>query len=53
MTEINYFLFTNTMIHLSIGENGVIVNYFRSKNTKVLPELGCKSVDLIFNTPNH
>ena len=39
------------MIHLSIGESGVIVNYFRSKNTKALPELGCKSVDLIFKTP--
>ena len=39
------------MIHLGIGESGVIVFYFRSKNTKALPELGCKSIDLIFNTP--
>ena len=39
------------MIHLSIGESGVIVYYFRSKNTKALPELGCKSIDLMFNTP--
>ena len=39
------------MIHLSIGESGVIVNYFRTKNTIVLPELGCKSFDLMFNTP--
>ena len=39
------------MIHLSIGESGVIiVNYFRTKNTIVLPELGCKSFDLMFNT---
>ena len=40
------------MIHLSIGESGVIiVNYFRTKNTIALPELGCKSFDLMFNTP--
>ena len=30
------------MIHLSIGESGAVVNYFRSKNTMAL---------LIFNTP--
>ena len=38
------------MIHLSIGESVVIVNYFRAKNTIALPELGCKSFDLMFNT---
>ena len=38
------------MIHLSIGESVVIVNYFSTKNTIVLPELGYKSFDLMFNT---
>ena len=37
------------MIHFSIGESGVIVNYFRTKNTIAQPELGCKSFDLMFN----
>lgn len=39
------------MIHLGTGESGVVVNYFRTKNTVVLPELGCKSFNLMFNTP--